>query len=231
MLDALIPFLEKMATYGLVWGPLLVLVFMMVESSFIPFPSEIVMIPAGFMAARGEFFPGDPMWGAFILAVACGITGSLCGAWINYVLSLKLGRPFLHRWGRYFFLAPDKLDRAEQLFCEYGEITTFVCRLVPVVRQLISIPAGISRMPFGRFSFFTAAGAGIWVMILTALGYWFGTRTAAMSYAQLIYQAKGVLDRHLIWILLGCALLVGIYVGVHRLAAGRGSSAAGRPLG
>jgi membrane protein DedA with SNARE-associated domain len=231
VLDALIPFLEKIAAYGLVWGPLLVLVFMTVESSFIPFPSEIVMIPAGFLAARGEFFPGAHVWGAFCLAVACGITGSLCGAWINYVLSLKLGRPFLHRWGKYFFLAQDKLDRAEQLFCEYGEVTTFVCRLVPVVRQLISIPAGISRMPFGRFTFFTGAGAAVWVMILTGLGYWFGSRTAALSYAQLIHQSKAVLDRYLIWILLGCAILVGLYAWMHRLAVGKKSSAAARPLG
>jgi membrane protein DedA with SNARE-associated domain len=224
LLDALIPFLEKMAGFGLIWGPLLVLLFMTVESSFIPFPSEIVMIPAGFMAARGEFFPADHAWGALGLAVACGIAGSLLGAWINYVLALKLGRPFLHRWGKYFFLAPDKLDRAERIFREYGEITTFVCRLIPVVRQLISIPAGISRMHFGRFSFFTGAGAGIWVILLTSLGYWFGTTTEGLSYAQLVHQAKAMLNRHFIWIFLGCALLVGIYVWVHTLVAGRDSS-------
>ncbi len=220
MLDALIPFLEKMAGLGMTWGPLLVLLFMTVESSFIPFPSEIVMIPAGFMAARGEFFPIDPVWGALTLAVACGIAGSLIGAWINYILSLKLGRPFLHRWGKYFFLTPGKLDRAEQLFCKYGDVATFVCRLIPVVRQLISIPAGISRMNFGRFSLFTGAGAGIWVTILALIGYWFGTTTEAMGYGELVHQAKSALDRHMIWIFIGCGLLTAIYVWVHRLAAG-----------
>ena len=177
MIDYLIPFLEKVAMFGLTWGPLLVLFFMTVESSFIPFPSEIVMIPAGFMAARGEFYPGEPGIGAMVLAVACGIVGSLLGAWLNYFLSFKLGRPFLHRWGKYFFLAPDKLERAESLFRELGEVTTFVCRLIPVVRQLISIPAGISRMHFVRFSLFTGAGAGLWVIVLSVLGYWFGTTT------------------------------------------------------
>lgn len=207
------------------WGPLLVLLFMTVESSFIPFPSEIVMIPAGFMAARGEFYPIAPVGQAVALAIACGITGSLIGAWLNYLLSLKLGRPFLYRWGRYFFLAPDKLERAEQLFREYGEVTTFVCRLIPVVRQLISIPAGISRMNFARFSIFTGAGAGIWVLLLTFIGYWFGVTTEGLGYAELVHQAKALLNRHLIWIVLGCALLMAGYVWVHHLAAGRKAKA------
>jgi len=195
-----------------------------VESSFIPFPSEIVMIPAGFMAARGEFFPGDNLWAAAMLAIACGITGSLLGAWINYVLGLKLGRPFLHRWGKFFFLAPDRLSRAEQLFRDFGEVTTFVCRLIPVVRQLISIPAGISRMNFGRFTLFTGAGAGIWVIILTSIGYWFGMTTEGLTYGELVHQAKTMLDKHLFWIIAGCGLLVVIYAWIHRLAVGRTSS-------
>lgn len=221
MLDALIPFLEKMVHFGLTWGPALVLFFMTVESSFIPFPSEIVMIPAGFLAARGEFFPGDNIWAAVVLAIACGITGSLLGAWLNYVLSLKLGRPFLHRWGKFFFLAPDRLSRAEQLFCDFGEITTFVCRLIPVVRQLISIPAGISRMNFGRFTLFTGAGAGIWVIILTSIGYWFGMTTEGLSYGELVHQAKAMLNEHLIWIITGCGLVILIYAWIHRLAVGK----------
>jgi membrane protein DedA with SNARE-associated domain len=221
VLDLLIPFLEKMAHFGLTWGPLLVLFFMTVESSFIPFPSEIVMIPAGFMAARGEFFPGDNIMAAAILAVACGITGSLLGAWINYGLSLKLGRPFLHRWGKYFFLDEAKLNRAEQLFRDYGEVTTFVCRLIPVVRQLISIPAGIAEMRLGRFTLFTGAGAGIWVVILTSLGYGFGTTTKGLGYGELVHQAKGVLDQHFIWIIAGCILLVAVYACIHKLAVGK----------
>jgi membrane protein DedA with SNARE-associated domain len=90
-----------------------------------------------------------------------------------------------------------------------------------VVRQLISIPAGISRMHFGRFSLFTGAGAGIWVVILTALGYGFGTRTQGLGYSDLVHQAKAVLDRHMAWIVAGCILLVAIYACIHRLAVGR----------
>jgi membrane protein DedA with SNARE-associated domain len=221
LINLLIPFLEKLAHFGLTWGPLLVLFFMTVESSFIPFPSEIVMIPAGFMAARGEFFPGDNFLAAAALAVACGIAGSLLGAWINYGLSMKLGRPFLHRWGKYFFLDEDKLNRAEQLFRDYGEVTTFVCRLIPVVRQLISIPAGLSKMNFGRFTLFTAAGAGIWVVILTSIGYGFGTTTQGLGYGQLVHQAKAVLDQHMVWIVAGCILLVVVYACIHRLAVGK----------
>lgn len=221
MVDYLIPFLEEMARFGLTWGPVLVLFFMTVESSFIPFPSEIVMIPAGFMAARGEFYPGNEVWLPITLAIGCGIAGSLLGAYINYALSFKLGRPFLHRWGKYFFLPPNKLDRAEEIFRKYGDITTFVCRLIPVVRQLISIPAGISRMDFRRFSIFTAAGAGIWVVILTLLGYWFGITTKGMSYSDLVHEAKALLDKHLILILCACALLIGIYAWIHKLVEGK----------
>ena len=223
LVDYLIPFLEELASFGLSWGPLLVLLFMTVESSFIPFPSEIVMIPAGFMAARGEFYPGSNVWGAFALAIACGIAGSLLGAYINYGLSLKLGRPFLHRWGKYFFLTPDKLDRAEEVFCKYGEITTFVCRLIPVVRQLISIPAGISRMNFVRFSIFTAAGAGIWVIILAFLGYWFGITTEGMSYGDLVHEGKALLGKHLLLILFSCALVTAVYIWMHRFVTGKNS--------
>lgn len=221
LVDFLIPFLEKMAHYGLTWGPFLVLLFMMVESSFIPFPSEIVMIPAGFMAARGEFYPGGSEWSAFFLAIACGISGSLLGAYLNYFLSLKFGRPFLYRWGKYFFLTPAKLDQAEGVFRKYGEVATFVCRLIPVVRQLISIPAGISRMNFVRFTIFTTAGAGIWVIILTILGYWFGYTTEGMSYANLVHEGKALLDKHLLAILCASALIMAIYVWVHKIIEGK----------
>ncbi len=224
MIDYLIPFLEEMVRFGVTWGPLLVFLFMTVESSFIPFPSEIVMIPAGFMAARGEFYPHDHVWAAMAVAIACGVAGSLVGAWINYCLSLKLGRPFLHRWGKYLFLAPQKLDRAEALFRKYGDVTTLICRLIPVVRQLISIPAGISRMNLARFSLFTAAGAGIWVVLLTILGYWLGTTTEGLSYGELVHEGKDLVKQHLIWILPGGGLLILAYHQVHRIAAGHKSS-------
>jgi membrane protein DedA with SNARE-associated domain len=213
--EFLVEHLEQMVEVAKVWGPLLIFAFMAIESSFIPFPSEIVMIPAGFMAARSELFPGDPIQAAG-LAVVCGVVGSLAGAYVNYWLALKLGRPLLYRYSRWLFLSPEKLDRAEQIFREYGDVATFVCRLLPAIRQLISIPAGLSRMRFSRFSFFTGLGAGIWVVILTALGYQFGRQSRDLGYRELIERAKETLGDNLVWIVLGCAVIVVAYVYVHK---------------
>lgn len=215
MTEFLLHYIQIGAELGRTWGPLIVLVLMAVESSFIPFPSEIVMIPAGFMAARGEFVPADPHTG-LLVAIAAGILGSLIGAFVNYGLSLRLGRPFLYRYGRYFFLSADVLERAEEIFRRHGEITTFVCRLVPAVRQLISIPAGLSRMHFGRFSLFTGLGAGIWVVILTLAGFAVGQGTRDMTYEELVPAGEALVRDHAGWILLGLGILVAGYVWAHR---------------
>ena len=221
MLDSLIPYLEEGARLAATWGPLIVLLLMTIESSFIPFPSEVVMIPAGFLSARGEFFPKDSCFGALSIAIICGISGSLLGAYLNYFLSLKLGRPFLHKYGKYFFLPSDKLDRAEELFRRYGDLTTFICRLIPVIRQLISIPAGLSKMNFGRFTLFTALGAGIWVIFLSAIGYWMGGHTKHMNWKELVYYGKDLAMNNLLWIILGALVLIFIYIKVHKLVLGR----------
>jgi membrane protein DedA with SNARE-associated domain len=207
--------LEDFVELAKVWGPLLILLFMAIESSFVPFPSEIVMIPAGFMAARGELFPGSPI-AAILVAVSCGLIGSLLGAWLNYYLSLKLGRKFLYTYGKWFFLKPAALERAEEIFREYGDIATFVCRLLPAIRQLISIPAGLSKMHFGRFTFFTGLGAGIWVVVLTWIGYHFGTHTVDMTYQELIFTGKDLIKDNLIWLVLGLGVLVVVYIVIHK---------------
>ena len=222
MTETLIEYVQIGAELGRTWGPLIVFVLMAVESSFIPFPSEIVMIPAGFMAARGEFLPPDPMAGLAV-AVIAGILGSLAGAFINYGLSLKLGRPFLYRYGRYFFLAPSSLERAEELFRRHGEITTFVCRLIPAIRQLISIPAGLSRMHFGRFALFTGLGAGIWVVILGLAGFALGKGTREMSYEELVPAGEALIGDNLGWIFGGLALIIISYIWVHRRVMHGGS--------
>ncbi len=215
MTEAIARHLEDFAQIAKVWGPLLVFFFMAVESSFIPFPSEVVMIPAGFMAARGEFFPPAPI-AAAVLAFVCGVMGSLLGAYVNYAIALKLGRPILYRYAHWFLLTPRKLERAEQIFREYGEVTTFVCRLLPAIRQLISIPAGLARMEFKRFSLFTALGAGIWVAILTAVGFRFGMVARDMTYAELVGRGKAFLSENFFWIVLGCAAIFVAYVCIHR---------------
>jgi membrane protein DedA with SNARE-associated domain len=215
MTEILLHYVQIGADLGRTWGPLIVLVLMAIESSFIPFPSEIVMIPAGFMAARGEFVPADPQT-ALLVAIAAGILGSLIGAFVNYGLSLRLGRPFLYRYSRFFFLSPEALERAEAVFRRHGEITTFVCRLIPAVRQLISIPAGISRMHFGRFTLFTALGAGIWVLILTLAGYAVGQGTRDMTYEELVHAGEALVRAHAGWVLLGLCIIVAGYVWAHR---------------
>lgn len=228
MNDMLVEYLEQAARIAAVWGPLLIFFFMAVESSFIPFPSEVVMIPAGFLAARGELYPAGNPEGAFALAVVLGVAGSMAGAYVNYALGWWLGRPFLHKYSRWFFLKPETLDHAEAIFREYGSMATFVCRLLPGIRQLISIPAGISGMKFAPFSFFTALGAGLWVLLLTWIGYRIGVEAQGLTYAEVLDRGKHVLQRDMIWIFLGCAVVVAGYIWLHkRVMSHRPKSASG----
>lgn len=215
MIDSLILYLETMAAYAPVWGFFLIFFFMTVESSFIPFPSEVVMIPAGFLAARGGLTLGEPVPDA-AAAVLFGTLGSLAGAFFNYYAFGWLGTAFLERYGRYFLLPPAKLHRAEELFRRYGAGATFVCRLLPAIRQLISIPAGISRMPMRSFAFWTGLGAGIWVTILTMIGYAIGAHTAELSYAELVHQGIATTRRYLLWIAPAALLGFVAYVWVSR---------------
>jgi membrane protein DedA with SNARE-associated domain len=216
MTEMLIQHLETAARLAPVWGFVMIFIFMTIESSFIPFPSEVVMIPAGFLAARGELTFGSPVADA-IAAVLVGVAGSLAGAYINYYLARWLGRPFLYRYGKYFFLSPHTLQRAEELFREYGAGITFACRMVPAIRQVISIPAGIAGMPLGIFTLCTGLGAGIWVAILTAVGYVLGMSTAHMSYSDLVHQGEQMVRHNLVWILLGCAVFLAVYIWIHKL--------------
>ena len=170
MLDALAAHLDQIAALAPVWGYAFIFLFMTVESSFIPFPSEIVMIPAGFLAARGElsFQAGVP---DLALSIGVGLAGSLAGAYINYFLSARLGEPFLRRYGKWFFLPPAALDRACEVFNRYGAAATFVCRLLPAIRQLISIPAGIANLKLLPCTLYTFLGATLWNCVLAGLGY------------------------------------------------------------
>lgn len=220
MLETLASHLDSLAALAPTWGLLLVFLFMAVESSFVPFPSEVVMIPAGFLAARGELGLGSPAV-AVVLAVAVGVLGSLAGAYVNYFLALAVGKPFLRKYGKWFFLPPDSLERICEIFNRYGAATTFVCRMVPAVRQLISIPAGISQMPLGSFTLFTALGAGIWTSILAAVGFAIGHSTADISYLELCTRGKA-LAAHNLPLVIGVALaLVAVHALVSRLVMKR----------
>lgn len=214
MTEQLAIYIETLAAYAPVWGFLLIFVFMTIESSFIPFPSEVIMIPAGFLAMRGELscrLAAPDLLFAFL----SGLAGSMAGAYVNYYLARKLGRPFLYAYGKYFFLPEPTLLRAEEIFREYGDLATLVCRLLPAIRQLISIPAGLSRMNLRRFSGFTALGAGIWCLILLGIGAYFGHLTGNMTYPELVERGSAMLKNNLHWIILGTAIVIVVYVAVH----------------
>ena len=157
------------------WG---VFFLMAIESSFIPFPSEVVVPPAAYLAAQGQY--------NVYLIVFFGILGTLLGALINYFLALKLGRTIIYslletKIAKTLFLDVDKIKKSEDYFLKYGNISTFIGRLVPAVRQLISIPAGFSRMKLKNFILYTTLGSGIWISILAVLGYQLGANKDLLS--------------------------------------------------
>lgn len=148
------------------WGYLGIFLLMTIESSFIPFPSEIVLIPAGYLASKGDM--------NIFMIMFSALSGSMSGAFINYYLALFLGRKILKKYGKYFFINENALQKMDDYFAKHGHISTFIGRLVPGIRQLISIPAGLARMNLVVFSIFTALGASLWALILVALGYMIG---------------------------------------------------------
>lgn len=164
---------------------ILVFLLMTVESSFIPFPSEVVVPPTAFLAAqsvRTLTYQGHTISVADLnvwLIILVATAGALLGALVNYWLSVWIGRPLVYRFadsrlGHACLIDRAKVDKAEQYFDRHGAISTFVGRLIPAVRQLISIPAGLSRMNIGKFCIYTSLGAAVWNAVLAGLGYWLG---------------------------------------------------------
>lgn len=148
------------------WGYIGIFIMMFLESTFFPFPSEVAMIPAGYLAFQGKM----NIW----LAILAGTTGSLAGAVFNYYLARSMGRPLLVKYGRYVFVKEETIRKLEKFFADHGHISTFTGRLIPGIRQLVSLPAGLSRMNIAEFTTYTTLGAGIWVVILTVVGYYAG---------------------------------------------------------
>lgn len=147
-----------------------IMLLMTIESSFIPFPSEVVVPPAAYFAMHNDQLN-------IFLIVLFATLGALIGALINYYLALWVGRPIIYKFansriGHICLLNEDKVAKAEQYFEKHGAISTFIGRLIPAVRQLISIPAGLSRMHLGKFILYTSLGAGAWNIVLALLGYW-----------------------------------------------------------
>lgn len=164
LIDSILLLVNSLGYIGIFIG-------MTIESSFVPLPSELILIPAGALIAKGEM--------AFFPVFFAGLLGSIAGALINYYLALFLGRRtvdfLVKKYGKFLFLNKENLERTDLFFREHGESTTFVGRLIPLARHLVSLPAGFARMNLAKFVFFTALGAGIWTAVLIFVGYFFGS--------------------------------------------------------
>jgi membrane protein DedA with SNARE-associated domain len=194
ILQALVEFSNSIGYWG-------ILLLMTIESSFVPFPSELVIPPAAYLAAQGQM----NIW----LVIVFGILGSLIGATINYYLAYFLGRPLVYelvtsKWAKLFLLSERKLHKAEGYFLKYGNISTFIGRLIFGVRQLISLPAGFVKMPFKAFVFYTFLGSGVWIPILAMHGY-------------LIGDNKAFFEKYLMEICLGLFVLAVIGLAIYFL--------------
>jgi membrane protein DedA with SNARE-associated domain len=154
-------------------GYLGIMFFMMLESTFIPLPSEIVVPPAGYLVYKKEM--------NMVLVLVSSIIGSVLGALVNYYIAVKYGRAFFIKYGKFILINESKFNKIEKFFQTHGEITTFVGRLLPGVRHYISFPAGLAKMRLFRFCLFTALGAGIWSVILAYLGYFLGMNLYAIK--------------------------------------------------
>jgi membrane protein DedA with SNARE-associated domain len=170
MLDAVVAWVAQLYA-GLGYPEIVFL--MALESSLFPVPSELVMIPAGYLAATGALHPA--------LSIVAGTTGSVIGASGNYLLGRYIGRAFLLRYGKYLLIDEARYHEAEGMFLRNARVATFVGRLLPVVRHLISLPAGIFSMPWPWFIGITALGSAAWCTVLVTAGYYFGEPAVALA--------------------------------------------------
>lgn len=160
------------------WGYAGIFLMMFLESSFFPFPSEVAMIPAGYLAHQGQM--------NLVLAWCAGTAGSLAGAVFNYYLCYFFGRELVLKYGKYVGITKVKMRKFEAFFNKHGEISTFNCRLIPVIRQYISLPAGLARMNIFKFCLYTALGAGIWVAVLLAVGWYLGKNYDKDTFSHIV---------------------------------------------
>ena len=189
-----------------------IIALMAMESSIIPVPSEIVIPPAAFLAAQGNL--------SFAGVILAGTFGSYLGSAVSYWVSLWVGRPLLARYGRYLLLGEDKIARAEVWLTRYEAGGVFFARLLPVIRHLISIPAGIVRMNYAKFSLMTTLGAGTWCCVLAYLGY-LAYQVQPDLFDQKPEAWEHFIKGHSIWVVVGAVVLAALYMLVLRLTAER----------
>jgi len=186
------------------WSYLGVFVLMAIESTVFPLPSEVIVPPAAYWAARGELH----FWGVVLAATL----GSWAGSALSYAVARSLGRPLILRYGRFVLVPESKWLLAERWIQRYAVAGIFFARLLPVVRHLVSLPAGAARMPFGVFSLMTLAGSAVWSTVLA----YFGARVLG-DQVDLLADPLGlehVLRRKLLWFVAAAALLLALYIVV-----------------
>lgn len=184
-----------------------VFLLMAMESSVIPIPSEVVIPPAGYLAQQGKM--------DMSLVILSGTLGSLIGAYANYFAARFLGRPLLLKYGRYVWITEEHFARVETYFRSHGEISTFIGRLLPVARHLISLPAGLANMNHLRFTAYTLLGSSIWVSVLAYIGYFIGENQELIVQ----YSHQAVLA-----VVAFSAALAGVYVWLHRRRTARATA-------
>jgi membrane protein DedA with SNARE-associated domain len=184
-----------------------IVVLMAIESSILPLPSELVMPPAGYLAAKGEM--------SALVAIACGVAGSIVGSLVSYWLALRLGRALVRRLGRSVGISERSLERSERFFDRHGDISVLLARLLPVIRHLISLPAGLARMRLPAFVTFTGLGALLWCTVLTGIGWWIGKKEDVIR-SVLNAEVRTYTGRALLVILPVVALVALVYVWWYR---------------
>ena len=187
-----------------------VFVFMVIESSFIPFPSEVVVPPAAYLACTNA---GAGAGMNVFLVVIVATLGAMVGAFINYYLALWIGRPVIYafadsRLGHALLINREKVKKAEDYFDKHGAVSTFVGRLIPAIRQLISIPAGIARMNVLQFAVFTFLGALVWNSVLGALGFWLAETVTPDQ----LFEKVEEYNKYLTWIGYGIAVVCLVFI-------------------
>jgi membrane protein DedA with SNARE-associated domain len=174
LLGQLVDFIGSMGYWG-------IYILTFIESTFVPLPSELVVIPAGYLAHQGLF----NFWLLFLVATV----GTLSGAVFNYWLGITLGRKFLLAYGKYMFISEERFKKVEEFFKEHGAISTFSGRFIPGLRHLIPIPAGIAKMDFKKFCIYTTVGGGGWMLILLTIGYLIGDNKQQVQESLHMVQA------------------------------------------
>ncbi len=184
-IELLLTFINQIGYLGIFIG-------MFLESTLVPLPSELIMIPAGIAASEGDM--------NIYLATIVGIIGNVAGAVFSYYLAASLGRQILNRIGKYFFVKPGTITKMERFFKDHGPISVFIGRLLPGFRHFISIPAGIAKMNLRSFYIYTIAGSTIWTIVLSALGFFIG-------------ENRDLIKENLHEIIIGCVILCAVTLG------------------